>query len=248
MAFVFPQKVRFQHCDPAGIVFYPRYFEMLNATIEEWFATRLGLSFAEIHGPMGMGVPTAAHQTPTSTAPSRLGERLDFALDPGSPRRLERDPRRRGHLRRRGAGQLRHDPRLDTPRRTDGHGPGPTRCAPGSRRKCETKEAHHDRDDPARRMEGAEGLRQRRARRGRAAPHRRPDRLERRPGLRGPRLRRPDGAGARQHRRDRPRRRRRGRAHRPPHLVRHRQARVPRPRAARSARPTAASWAATSRR
>ena len=35
MAFVFPQKVRFQHCDPAGIVFYPRYFEMLNTTIEE---------------------------------------------------------------------------------------------------------------------------------------------------------------------------------------------------------------------
>jgi 4-hydroxybenzoyl-CoA thioesterase len=79
MAFVFPQKVRFQHCDPAGIVFYPRYFEMLNATVEEWFATRLGHSFADIHGGMRAGVPTAALSAEFQ-APSRLGETLDFAL------------------------------------------------------------------------------------------------------------------------------------------------------------------------
>ena len=30
--------VRFQHCDPAGIVFYPRYFEMISQSVEEWFA------------------------------------------------------------------------------------------------------------------------------------------------------------------------------------------------------------------
>ncbi|MEL6103010.1 MAG: acyl-CoA thioesterase, partial [Pseudomonadota bacterium] len=28
MSFQFLQKVLFKHCDPAGIVFYPRYFEM----------------------------------------------------------------------------------------------------------------------------------------------------------------------------------------------------------------------------
>jgi 4-hydroxybenzoyl-CoA thioesterase len=81
MAFVFPQKVRFQHCDPAEIVFYPRYYEMLNATIEEWFETRLGQSFAEIHGPMGRGVPTVAQET-RYHRPSRLGDRLDFTLTP----------------------------------------------------------------------------------------------------------------------------------------------------------------------
>ena len=79
MSFVLPQRVRFQHCDPAGIVFYPRYFEMLNATIEEWFATRLGHSFAEIHGPMRMAVPTAALSA-EFRAPSRLGDVLDFTL------------------------------------------------------------------------------------------------------------------------------------------------------------------------
>ena len=33
MAFIAQRKVRFQHCDPAGIVFYPRYFEMLNSVV-----------------------------------------------------------------------------------------------------------------------------------------------------------------------------------------------------------------------
>ena len=81
MAFTTEQVVRFQHCDPAGIVFYPRYYEMLNATIEEWFDVRLGWSFAAIHGEMGMGVPTAQQGT-RYHAPSRLGDRLDFALVP----------------------------------------------------------------------------------------------------------------------------------------------------------------------
>jgi 4-hydroxybenzoyl-CoA thioesterase len=81
MSFTTTHVVRFQHCDPAGIVFYPRYYEMLNATIEEWFDARLARSFAEIHGPMAMGVPTAAQET-RYHRPSRLGDRLDFTLTP----------------------------------------------------------------------------------------------------------------------------------------------------------------------
>lgn len=79
MSFTFSQTVLFQHCDPAGIVFYPRYFEMLNATVETWFARRLGHSFALLHGAMGSSVPTAQIQV-TFVAPSRLGEDLDLAL------------------------------------------------------------------------------------------------------------------------------------------------------------------------
>jgi len=86
MAFVFSQRVRFQHCDPAGIVFFPRYFEMLNATVEEWFAERLGLPFAEMHGPTEGGIPTARIHA-DFRAPSRLGELLDWRL---APRRLGR--------------------------------------------------------------------------------------------------------------------------------------------------------------
>jgi acyl-CoA thioesterase FadM len=89
MAFTYPQRVRFQHCDPAGIVFFPRYFEMVNATVEEWFATRLDLPFSEMHGPTHGGVPTATIRA-DFTAPSRLGEMLDWTL---VPRRLGPGPR-----------------------------------------------------------------------------------------------------------------------------------------------------------
>ena len=30
-------EVRFADCDPAGIVFYPRYFEMFNGLVDVWF-------------------------------------------------------------------------------------------------------------------------------------------------------------------------------------------------------------------
>lgn len=58
-AFVKPLLVRFKHCDPAGIVFYPRYFEMMNDLVEDWCAEGLGLSFGEMHLRNAMGVPTA---------------------------------------------------------------------------------------------------------------------------------------------------------------------------------------------
>ena len=32
--FSFSQDIGFRHCDPAGIVFYPRYFEMMNDAVE----------------------------------------------------------------------------------------------------------------------------------------------------------------------------------------------------------------------
>lgn len=79
--FTYAQKVLFQHCDPAGIVFYPRYFEMINATVEEWFEARIGFSFAQMHGVDEVAVPTAGLQI-SFTAPSRLGEMLEFRLVP----------------------------------------------------------------------------------------------------------------------------------------------------------------------
>ena len=80
MPFTHTQTIRFQHCDPAGIVFYPRYFEMINTMMEEWMAS-MGRPFAQMHGPDAHGVPMAG-LTIDFTAPSRLGERLDFTVTP----------------------------------------------------------------------------------------------------------------------------------------------------------------------
>lgn len=51
------QIVRFAHCDPAGIIFYPRFFEILNGIVEDWFAEALGLSFGRLLKDYGLGTP-----------------------------------------------------------------------------------------------------------------------------------------------------------------------------------------------
>ena len=71
--------VRFKHCDAAGIVFYPRYFEMLNDFIEDWFAQALDWPFDAMHGAGQAGVPTADLHC-RFVAPSRLGETLTREL------------------------------------------------------------------------------------------------------------------------------------------------------------------------
>lgn len=75
------QQVRFAHIDAAGIVFYPRYFEMLNAAMEDYFAQVVGVDFAEMHQVRGLGVPTVRLEV-DFTAPSRLGDELDFLIAP----------------------------------------------------------------------------------------------------------------------------------------------------------------------
>ena len=71
--------VRWAHTDPAGIVFYPRYFEMVNALVEDWFAGPLGCDFETLHGELKTGVPTVSVEC-EFVRPSRLGDRLVFEL------------------------------------------------------------------------------------------------------------------------------------------------------------------------
>lgn len=76
MTFTFAQKVLFKHCDPAGIVFFPRYFEMMNDCVEAFFE-HIGLPFEELH--KSGGVPTGKIET-RFHAPSRHGDHLTLAL------------------------------------------------------------------------------------------------------------------------------------------------------------------------
>ncbi len=72
-------KVRFNHVDFAGIVFYPRYFEMFNQVIEEWCEGQLGYDFRRLHDEFNAGVP-AAHIDVDFNRPSQLGDVLTFSL------------------------------------------------------------------------------------------------------------------------------------------------------------------------
>ena len=78
MSFTHRHKVGFADVDPAGIVFYPRYFEMINVTIEDWFRS-IGYGFDQMIMQDGFGVPTATIQVDFK-APSRLDDLVELEL------------------------------------------------------------------------------------------------------------------------------------------------------------------------
>lgn len=52
------RKVRFSDCDPAGMVFFPRYLSQMNDLVEDWFDEALGIAYADFIGARGFGLPT----------------------------------------------------------------------------------------------------------------------------------------------------------------------------------------------
>lgn len=74
------KRIRFSHVDSAGIVFYPRYFELYNEVVEDWFADALDCTFAQLITRYGAGVPTVKIECHFSAA-SRLGDELEYELE-----------------------------------------------------------------------------------------------------------------------------------------------------------------------
>lgn len=71
--------IRFNHVDAAGMVFYPRYFELLNACVEDWFAS-MGADFRTLHLEERLGTPTVKLEV-EFTAPAMLGDVLEVTLE-----------------------------------------------------------------------------------------------------------------------------------------------------------------------
>lgn len=76
-AFETEKLVRIQHCDPAGVVFTPQYFNLFVEVLEDWYE-QLGSGFADVIGG-GSGLP-AMKILARFVKPSRMGERLTFRL------------------------------------------------------------------------------------------------------------------------------------------------------------------------
>ena len=79
MVFNRDKLIRFHHCDPAGIVFYPQYFVLFNELVEDWFNAGLGINYASFHQEQRLGTPMA-HIECDFLAPSRIGETLTLSL------------------------------------------------------------------------------------------------------------------------------------------------------------------------
>lgn len=72
-------RIRFSHCDPAGIVFFPQYLVLFNQLVEDWFTDGLGISYAELLGPRRIGLPIVRLEC-DFRAISRMGDTVAFGL------------------------------------------------------------------------------------------------------------------------------------------------------------------------
>ncbi|MCC6473319.1 MAG: acyl-CoA thioesterase [Burkholderiales bacterium] len=71
--------LRFSHCDPAGILYFTHTFDMINATVEDWFSQGLGRPFDELHMRERLGFPIVDTRC-EFLKPSRIGETLTLEL------------------------------------------------------------------------------------------------------------------------------------------------------------------------
>lgn len=78
-AFTRSVPIRFSHCDPAGIVYFPHYFDMFNGLIEDWYGQELGYDYAELITGRRYGFPFV-HIECDFKIPSRIGEVIDLTL------------------------------------------------------------------------------------------------------------------------------------------------------------------------
>jgi len=78
--FVRERRIRFSDCDPAGIVFYPRYFVMFNGLVEDWVDDGLQLGYRALVLGRRVGLPTV-HLEADFKAVSQLGEPVALSLE-----------------------------------------------------------------------------------------------------------------------------------------------------------------------
>jgi len=105
--FKFTQRIRFSHCDPAGILYFPHVFDFVNATLEDWFESVLGLPFHAMHRHHRLGNPVVRTQC-EFVSPCRFGEELVLELAPTALGRSSMETRISGSVAGEQRFRLRH--------------------------------------------------------------------------------------------------------------------------------------------
>ena len=73
-------KIHFGHCDPAGIVYTPKFFDIFNVVIEDWYEQALRLNYYDFIGARRIGLGYVnAHSDFFATC--TMGDRLRVAVD-----------------------------------------------------------------------------------------------------------------------------------------------------------------------
>jgi 4-hydroxybenzoyl-CoA thioesterase len=71
--------IRFSHCDPAGIVYFVNFFDMVGGVVEDWFREAVGLPFQEMHLERRVGFPIV-NTGCEFFRPAHLGDTLRLEL------------------------------------------------------------------------------------------------------------------------------------------------------------------------
>ena len=71
--------ILFSHCDPAGIVYFPRLFDLLHRAMEDWFTFGLEERFADFIMKKRLGIPTVGTKV-DFVGPARFGDLLRIEL------------------------------------------------------------------------------------------------------------------------------------------------------------------------
>ena len=114
-AFTRSVPIRFSHCDPAGIVYFPHYFDMFNGVIEDWYKDELHHDYAALVMEERFGFPFV-HIECDFKIPSLMGEVIELTFSGRSHRPLFARHRHRLPPRRAGAPARPHGHRHDVAR------------------------------------------------------------------------------------------------------------------------------------
>ena len=79
MAYRTEVPIRFSNCDPAGIVYFPEFFDLINSLVEDWFTIGMETSYADLMMRQHIGTPTIDIQC-EFIKPCRYGEHLVLEL------------------------------------------------------------------------------------------------------------------------------------------------------------------------
>lgn len=71
--------IRFSHCDPAGIVYFVNFFDMISGVVEDWYREALGVPLQEMLAKRRVGFPIVSTGC-EFFRPAHLGDTLLLEL------------------------------------------------------------------------------------------------------------------------------------------------------------------------
>lgn len=78
-SFTTERKIRFSHCDPAGIVYFVNFFDMVSGAVEDWFSEAFGFDAHSTFIRSRVGFPIV-NTSCEFFRPCHLGDRLQLEL------------------------------------------------------------------------------------------------------------------------------------------------------------------------